>query len=349
MKVNPSDFLKELSFLSKVVNPKSTLPICRAVLFSDGELRTTDLDRTIIIRRECSFEAAVNIRTLRNVISALKDLECITITRAGETTIKVVSDLGTTIIGGFEPREFPKVPEYDLTNYAESLDSEVLRRANKFSGKDGLRPVMSGVFLGEDIVATDARILFRTKNKAKLKEGESGIVIPRTIIPLLKGEVDIQTSTDDAFGKCDLPGGISVYWRNIDGRYPNYAAVIPDIVSAQVVATLDKRQFLAMVNSGLAVCNKTTHKGELRFTEKESFELRVDNDFDVSNFYSGKLPAKYRTKIPEKGIVIGFNLRFLKAVISNTKDADVTFYLFEPNKGGIINEEFLIMPVMLNN
>jgi DNA polymerase-3 subunit beta len=349
MKVNPKDFYSELVILGKAIDGKSALPICRAVLFTKGEIRATDLETTIVIRKDSNIEAAVNFITLRNAISALRDLDSVSISKGVSNALVITSDLGRTVIGGFNPKEFPKIPDFSFSDFAVGVKSEILRRANKFSGKDFLRPIMSGVFLGEDIVATDAYRLYKTKNKGTLIRDGAGIVIPRKVVPLLVGDLTIQTADEDAFSKCELPGGISIYWRNIDGRYPNYNAVIPDIGKSAVVATLDKKRLLSMVNSGLAVCNKTTNQAALDFRDKNYFILKVDNDFEIENGFDGKSEVTFQTRANGEGIIVGLNMRLLKDVLSVIKANDITFYLSEPNKAVIINEEFLLMPVMLND
>ena len=104
------------------------------------------------------------------------------------------------------------------------------------SGNDDLRPVMSGVFfqLSKDdltFVATDAHKLVKyVRTDAKRRSKAASFIMPKTIelveniLSSMDDNIQIeynQTNASFSFENTQL------ICRLIDGKYPNYEAVIP--------------------------------------------------------------------------------------------------------------------------
>ena len=100
---------------------------------------------------------------------------------------------------------------------------------------DELRPVISGVYTeitNESIlfVATDAHKLVKYKRTDITTDDTVSFILPKKPLPLLKnslindGNVLIEYTETNAFFVFDE---IELICRLIDGKYPNYEAVIP--------------------------------------------------------------------------------------------------------------------------
>ena len=139
--------------------------------------------------------------------------------------------------------------------------------------------------------------------------------------------------------------------RLIDGKYPNYEAVIPKENPNEMV--VNRIQFLDSVRRVSIFSNKTTHQVRLKIA---GAELNISaEDVDFSNKAEERLTCDYKGE----DIEIGFNSRFLIEMTNNLDCKEVMLEMSLPNRAGILkpldgysdDEELimLVMPVMLNN
>ena len=138
--------------------------------------------------------------------------------------------------------------------------------------------------------------------------------------------------------------------RLIDGKYPNYEAVIPKENPNKL--TVDRATFLNSVRRVSIFSSKTTHQIRLKMA---GTELNISaEDIDYSNKADERLNCEYQGD----DMQIGFNSRFLTEMLSNLDSKDILIEMSLPNRAGILtpidgNEEgeqvtMLVMPVMLN-
>jgi DNA polymerase-3 subunit beta len=139
--------------------------------------------------------------------------------------------------------------------------------------------------------------------------------------------------------------------RLIDGKYPNYEAVIPKENPNKL--TIERNQFLNSVRRVSIFSNKTTHQIRLKIA---GAELNVSaEDIDYSNKAEERLTCDYQGD----DMQIGFNSRFLTEMLSNLSSDEVSLEMSLPNRAGILTPAdgldegeqitMLVMPVMLNN
>ena len=139
--------------------------------------------------------------------------------------------------------------------------------------------------------------------------------------------------------------------RLIDGRYPNYEAVIP--VDNPNKLTISRTALLNSVRRVSIFSNKTTHQVRLKIAGSE---LQISaEDLDFANEANERLSCQFDGEDME----IGFNARFLSEMLSNLDSENVTVEMSAPNRAGILfptekenaSEEILmlVMPVMLNS
>ena len=139
--------------------------------------------------------------------------------------------------------------------------------------------------------------------------------------------------------------------RLIDGKYPNYEAVIPK--ENPNVLSISRAQFLGSVRRVSIYSNKTTHQIRLKIA---GAELNISaEDVDYSNKADERLSCSYQGD----DMQIGFNSRFLLEMLGNLSADDVTLEMSLPNRAGILTPAngldegehitMLVMPVMLNN
>ena len=139
--------------------------------------------------------------------------------------------------------------------------------------------------------------------------------------------------------------------RLIDGKYPNYEAVIPKENPNKL--HIDRTQFLNSVRRVAIFSNKTTHQIRLKIA---GTELNISaEDIDYSNKAEERLTCDYQGD----DLQIGFNSRFLTEMLNNLQSDEIQLEMSLPNRAGILTPvdgldegeviTMLVMPVMLNN
>lgn len=369
--VSSSGLLRQLQAISGVLNSNNPLPILDNFLFviEKGSLTisASDLETTITTQLQVDAKASGKIAVPAKILlETLKTFpeQPLTFSIDEKTfNIEISSDYGKYKLTGFDGEEFPKLPVLEGTTSLEMPSIVMLQAINKTlfaTGNDELRPVMSGVFcqFGQDgltFVATDAHKLVRYKRNDSKAKAEATFILPKKPLTLLK---NIFTGTDEllkinynennAFFEF---GNISLICRLIDGRYPNYEAVIP--LENPNKLTIDRAALLNSVRRVSIFSNKTTHQVRLKI---KGSELQISaEDIDFANEANERLSCQYTGEDME----IGFNARFLAEMLSNLESEQVNIEMSAPNRAGILtpsegsnnaeNILMLVMPVMLNN
>ena len=219
---------------------------------------------------------------------------------------------------------------------------------------------MSGVFFqfsSEHLifVATDAHKLVKyQRNDVKASE-VAEFIMPKKPLNLLKGiltgsEESVLIEYNDSNAKFSFDN-TELICRLIDGKYPNYEAVIPKENPNKL--TISRNQILSSVRRVSIFSNKTTHQIRLKIA---GAELNISaEDIDYSNKAEERLTCSYQGD----DMQIGFNSRFLIEMLGNLTSEEVCLEMSLPNRAGILTPidgldegemvTMLVMPVMLNN
>jgi DNA polymerase-3 subunit beta len=228
------------------------------------------------------------------------------------------------------------------------------------SGNDDLRPVMSGVFFQFStdnlvFVATDAHKLVKYTRDDISASQTAEFIMPKKPLTLLKSilagsEDDVVIEYNESNAKFIFEN-TEMVCRLIDGKYPNYEAVIPKENPNKLV--IDRNQFLNSVRRVSIFSSKTTHQIRLKIA---GAELNISaEDIDYSNKAEERLTCDYQGD----DMQIGFNSRFLTEMLNNLTSDEVSLEMSLPNRAGILTPvdgldegetvTMLVMPVMLNN
>lgn len=368
--VSSTALLKELQMLGGVINSTNTLPILDNFLFEINEntltLSSSDLETTfstrLTVESESNCSLALPARLLLETLKTFPE-QPLTFIRTDKNTVEISANNGKYAVAYVPGEEFPKVVQLTdakKTNVHSSLMHAAINNTLFASGNDDLRPVMSGVFFqftnsGLTFVATDAHKLVKYTRSDAASEAVSEFIVPKKPLQLLKGvlqgiadEISIQyneTNAQFTFGNSILT------CRLIDGKYPNFEAVIPKENPNQM--QLNRFNFLNSVKRVSIFANKTTHQIRLKIA---GAALHISaEDFDYSNSAEERLECDYHGD----DIQIGFNSRFLIEMLNNMECNEVKLSMSLPNRAGIltpidhtIDEEdltLLVMPVMLND
>ncbi|MCF2559085.1 DNA polymerase III subunit beta [Prevotella brevis] len=250
----------------------------------------------------------------------------------------------------------------------------ILARCAYAMADDYLRPVMNGVYLdmkkdGTNFVATDGYKLIKI-SKPTIKDGNdcTGLVIPKKVVSILlkvlpdtdfvqmwfnpyDPNLDKEESEKRPATACKIEvNDMSITFKPIEGRYPNYESVIPTTYNStltvdrkSLIKSLDRLSLFANSNSGLITIYLEPDKMQMQSEDKDFEQSAVDT-----------IPCKYD----------GGKLRFgtkdhsLLQTLRNFNATDVVFKLIDQHMAIIIgptiqpeSEEItaLLMPMLIND
>jgi DNA polymerase-3 subunit beta len=308
-----------------------------------------------------SGSIAINARLLLDTLKTFPE-QPLTFKAERGNTIEIISEQGKYDMAYFSGEEFPKAVELPSPSSTE-IPSHILATAISktifAAGNDDLRPVMSGVFFQFNskeltFVATDAHKLVKYTRTDVTADKSAEFIMPKKPLNLLKGilsgsENSVTIEYNDTNAKFTFDNVVLIC-RLIDGKYPNYEAVIPKENPNKL--TVDRASFLNSVRRVSIFSSKTTHQIRLKMA---GTELNISaEDLDYSNKADERLHCDYQGD----DMQIGFNSRFLSEMLNNLNSNDVLIEMSLPNRAGILTPidgtddgeqvTMLVMPVMLN-
>lgn len=250
----------------------------------------------------------------------------------------------------------------------------ILARCAYAMADDYLCPVMNGVYLdmkkeGTNFVASDGHKLIKiSKPTIKAENDSTGLVIPKKVVNILlkvlpdtdfvqmwfnpyDPNLDKEESEKWPATACKIEvNDMSITFRPIEGRYPNYESVIPTTYNSTLtvdrkalIKSLDRLSLFANSSSGLITIYLEPGKMQMQSEDKDLEQSAVDT-----------IPCKYD----------GGKLRFgmkdhsLLQTLRNFNAPDVVFKLIDQSRAIIIgptiqpeSEEItaLLMPMLIND
>ena len=367
--VSSTYLLKQLQVLGGVINNSNTLPILDNFLFelngseltvSASDLETT-MSATLEVESDEDGSIALPARLLLDTLKTFPE-QPLTFVVEDNNTVEISSNHGKYALAYADGNEFPKSVELEepsKTTISGDILATAISKTIFAAGNDDLRPVMSGVFFqfsteSLTFVATDAHKLVKYTREDVTADQVAEFIMPKKPLNLLKGILaasaeDVTIEYNDSNAKFTFENSVLVC-RLIDGKYPNYEAVIPKENPNKL--TIDRTQFLNSVRRVSIFSNKTTHQIRLKIA---GAELNISaEDIDYSNKAEERLTCDYQGD----DMQIGFNSRFLTEMLNNLNADDVQLEMSMPNRAGILTPvdgldegeqvTMLVMPVMLN-
>src|SRR5664279_3448722 len=246
--VSSSLLLKNLQSILGVINTSNTLPILDDFLFDlkDEALTITssDLETTMSVtlkpdKAVQNGSIAIPAKILVDTLKTFADIPVSFTINDENQGIEISAGDGKYKMAGHKSDEYPRIPGLESTTSIEltsSLLSQAINKTLFATGNDELRLVLSGVFCElspEDItfVATDAHKLVKYKRTDAKSTDSASFILPKKPLNLLKNiiagqdiPVNIEYNRTNAFFSFQ---NVHLVCRLIDGKYPNYDAVIP--------------------------------------------------------------------------------------------------------------------------
>jgi DNA polymerase-3 subunit beta len=343
---------KVIDLVKAVINNNTVVPILETVFLQNDRLTVFNLETYVNIPYASGIEACI---PNKGFISTLKMMEVPEFLTNADHAIFISEGKKKIKLMGEEPSKYPNLSFQKELIFEEigswgAVELEYLGKALKLVSKDDLRPAMTGVFAGNDIAATDAHRLY-WKAIEPLKRS---IIIPADSAKILMSFGDrnwklFYTRGDNQNSEQVVlisEDGILVGFRPIDARFPDYKVVIPSDASL-VDMKINNEHLRDEIKNALQFGNK--HTSQVLFSINGSAKISAQ-DIDLGQEYENELVAEYGFAMggDHNELIIPFNGKYLDTILAQTEEV-VKFQFWTATKCALINGEYLIMPLALND
>ena len=356
--------LKPLQQVVGVVERRQTLPVLANLLVkvSEGRLSFTgtDLEVEMVATTEAEKledgEITIPARKLFDIVKALPDGAKIELQLNGD---RVALNAGRSrfTLTTLPASEFPTVDEIELVEKV-SLPEEVLRdvmeRTSFAMANQDVRYYLNGMLL--DLQEHTLRCVATDGHRLAMKETQlqSSVTTRRQIIIPRKGVNELVGLLENGDGQVELEfgrnhlrvrrGGVVFTSKLIDGRFPDYEAVIP--LGADKSATLDREVLRGALQRAAILSNEKYRgvrlelsPGKLRIVahnpEQEEAVEEVEADTHVSD------------------LAVGFNVGYLLDALAALRGEKARLSLRDAQSSCLVQENdseqsrHVIMPLRL--
>ncbi len=349
--VSSGELQKALQTVSGVISSSQSRPILENYLFaldqdqlqitaSDGE---TTLITSLDVKSDESGKFAVPAKIFQDFLKTYGEQPLTLSVKDNEegagSLLEILDEKDNFAVALDNAEDYPDLPEFNATQKVvipAGVLSEALNNTLFATSNDSLRPVMTGVLFqfteeGTNFVSTDSHRLV-VYNRADLVAEPMEFIMPKKPLAIFKSilsnsaeEVLIEFADNVAkftFGKnvwiCLL----------IDGKYPNYTAVIPK--ENPNILTINRALLLQAIKRASIMGNKSTN--QVRFKLSGNILHLHAEDPEYANKADMQIPCDYNGE----DINIGFSSKFLTEMLSVLASDDITIKMSMPTRPGII-------------
>lgn len=240
-------FLKRLQHVVGVVERRQTLPVLANLLFvvvdNGVSLTGTDLEVEMIARTEAddlvAGEVTIPARKLFDICRALPDGTRIKLEQNGER-VTVSAGRSRFTLATLPATEFPVIDNIDVVERValpEATLKELMERTGFAMAHQDVRYYLNGMLL--DLRENSLRCVATDGHRLALAETqiETKVAAARQVIVPRKGINELQGLFESGEGQVELEfarnhlrvrrGDVTFTSKLIDGRFPDYEAVIP--------------------------------------------------------------------------------------------------------------------------
>ena len=300
--VSSSALLSRLQSISKVIASKNTLPILDSFLFRLEESKLVIVASDIETRLVTSVEVmntdgsglfAISAKMLLEPLKKLPEQPLTFDINDENMEVFIYFENGKYNFIGQQGDTYPQQKALTGASTMLTANSQILlsgiSRALFAAAEDELRPVMNGVYFdiqpdGLIFVASDGHKLVRLRNNAVTSEGRASFILPKKPANLLKSllpknddPVKIVFDENNAYVTTE---DFEMVCRLIEGRYPNYNAVIPQDNPNKL--TIDRLPLLNALERVSVFSNPASSLVKLHISDNRLKVSAQDIDFSTS-------------------------------------------------------------------
>lgn len=363
-----------LGIVSKAVSPRSTLPVLANVLVAtdEGRLRlsATNLELGITCwipaRIEEEGSTTVPARTFVDLVGTLPGDQVNLKLDLQTQTLNVRGGTSTNDIKCIDAQEFPPLPVPDLEGAVQVNVGdfrEMIHQVAFAASTDEARPVLMGVLVQVEkdkmtMAAADGfRLSVRKALLATPAPAPVSAIVPAQALKELArvaadGEEPIYMVLPKGRGQVIFRvKDVEVVSQLIDGTFPDYQQIIPRsyksrtlVSTASLLKACKQAEIFAREGSNVARLNIKSAQGDLQPSEVEISAMSEE---------TGKNETIVEATVDGNGLLIAFNVKFLREALEVIRTPNVALETSAPNAPGVIrpvgDDDFLhvIMPMHL--
>ena len=350
--VASGELQKALNTVSGVISSSQSRPILENFLCelendllkitaSDGE---TTLLTSLAVKSESQGKIAVPAKMFQDIIKSFGDQPLTFVVKPNETQegglLEILDEKDNYFIALDNAEDYPELMEFDSAQkvvvpsgvLAEALSNTLFATSN-----DSLRPVMTGVLFqfGEEetnFVSTDSHRLVVYK-RTDIKNNEpKEFIMPKKPLSIFKNilsgsDDEVVIEFNENMAKFSF-GEHTWICRLIDGKYPNYSAVVPK--ENPNVLTINRNLLLSSIRRASIFSSKSTN--QVRFKLSGNILHLHAEDTEYANKAEMQIPCEYKGE----DINIGFSSKFLTEMLAVLNSEDILIKMSQPNRPGII-------------
>jgi len=356
--------LKPLQQVVNVVERRQTLPVLANLLVSvtDGLLSMTGTDLEVEMIARCAVEDGENgegtlpARKLFEIVRALPDGSRVTISHAGEKAT-VQAGRSRFTLATLPPGEFPSVDDLELVeriSVPEAALKELIERTAFAMAQQDVRYYLNGLLL--DLREDSLRCVATDGHRLAMCEADvpAGAKTRKQIIVPRKGVMELQRLLEGGERTVELEVGrnhlrvrradVTFTSKLIDGRFPDYDAVIP--IGADKEVVIEREALRASLQRAAILSNEKYRGVKLEFSPGQ---VRIVAHNPEQEEAQEDLEAETRID----GLSIGFNVTYLMEALSALREERVMMTLRDANSSALLREfsndkaRHVVMPLRL--
>jgi DNA polymerase-3 subunit beta len=364
IKINRETLLEPLFAVSGIIERRHTLPILSNVLLerkgTDITIVATDIEIQISARANCENPGedksiTVGARKLLDILRALPEQSEVTLALQ-EKKLQVKAAKSRFNLQTLPAEDFPKLSLAEGASTKMTLPQKVLKHlflsVQYAMAQQDIRYYLNGLLLvtGGDkitVVATDGHRL-ALASAAHTIAGVQEVILPRkTILELSKlmsdsdDQVEVELSPTQARFSF---GGIVLISKLVDGKFPDYARVIPTthnkkLLLNRIVLLQALQRAAILTNEKFKGVRWVLVDGSLKIICSNNEQEEAQEELDVT--YTGD------------ALDIGFNVNYLQDVLNNLDCGEVECALGDANSSALItvpgndNFKYVVMPMRI--
>jgi len=226
-----------------------------------------------------------------------------------------------------------------------------------YLSNDELRPALNGVYLNQNgsfsSCATDGHVLrvISDMDPAHSCEFQEYCgILPKRVIQLLPRLVreTVSVSFSEDYFRFELEHGLTLYMRNVEGTYPDFARVIPKEFASSV--EVDVVRLRNLTEAAKAFANKATMASLFEINE-DLLSIKVENNEEDVRWESSMSVGH----ISGEGLRVAMNLSYLEKVLDGIEGKQAMWKYNDGNTASVFVETGddasspmnLIMPIRL--
>ena len=350
--VASGELQKALNTVSGVISSSQSRPILENYLFeieennlkitaSDGE---TTLVTSLEVKSDDTGKFAVPAKIFQEFVKTYGEQPLTLSVKDSEdgngSLLEILDEKDNFAVALDNAEDYPELPEFDAAQSVKisaGVLSEALTNTLFATSNDSLRPVMTGVLFQfkEDetnFVSTDSHRLVVYKRTDLINPEPIEFIMPKKPLAIFKNILansndDVTIEFNENMAKFTF-GNNTWICRLIDGKYPNYTAVIPK--ENPNVLTINRNLLLSSIRRASIMSNKSTN--QVRFKLSGNILHLHAEDTEYANKADMQIPCDYNGE----DINIGFSSKFLTEMLSELGSDDITMKMWQPNRPGII-------------